>query len=298
MNILVTGGTGLVGRYLSQTLDATYVSTRDFNLTNEAEVAHMYHLHNPDAVVHLAAKVGGIMDNIKYPFEYYEQNLLMNTYMVKWARNTGVKKFVGALSSCIFPDVAKRYPMLEEDLHDGLPTASNFGYGYAKRMLGVHINMAKKEGLNYSYIVPSNLYGEFEYGNVDQKHFVGALLYKIYDANRNGADYITLYGDGTPLRQFTFAKDVAEIIKLIVKNDVRENLNISTPDNLTIDQMVRIALEATNSTHLKVVYDSTKPNGQFRKDISCEKLLKIFPDYKFTPYIEGIKQTYSTLYGK
>lgn len=298
MKILVTGGSGLVGKYLQQTLDATYISTREFNLVNESEVARMFHIHNPDVVIHLAARVGGIMENIHNPYEFYEDNLLMNTFVVKWARLTGVKKFVGALSSCIFPDTAKRYPLLEEDLHKDLPAESNFGYGYAKRMLGVHIDIARKQGLNYSYVIPSNLYGEYEQKDVDKKHYVGALLEKIYLANKNNEDHITLFGDGTPLRQFTYAKDIAEILKMIVENDVRENLNISVPDNLTIDEMARLALKATNSEHLSIKYDTSKPNGQFRKDISIEKFQKIFPSFKFTPYIQGIEQTYKTLYGK
>lgn len=298
MKILVTGGSGLVGRYLQQFTDGVFLSSKDYDLTNEIDVFKMYSTHQPDVVIHLAARVGGIMENINYPFDFYESNLLMNTFMLKYAREFKVKKFVGVLSSCIFPDVSDHYPMLEEDLHQGMPTATNFGYGYAKRVMGVHIDIARKQGLNYSYIIPSNLYGEFEHGDANKKHFVGALLEKIYQANKNGDDHITLFGDGTPLRQFTFAKDVAEIVDLITIYDIKENLNVTVPENLTIDQMARLALEATNSTHLEIRYDTTKPNGQLRKDISAEKLLNKFPNYEFTPYVEGIKQTYNSLYGR
>lgn len=298
MKIVVTGGSGLVGRYLQQFVDAVYVSSKDYNLIVEPDVYRLFNDHKPDVVIHLAAKVGGILDNIAYPFEYYEDNLLMNTYLVKYARMFNVKKFVGALSSCIFPDVSDHYPMLEEDLHNGMPTATNFGYGYAKRVMGVHIDIARKQGLNYSYIIPSNLYGEYEHGDVSRKHFVGALLEKIHQAKENGDDHITLFGDGTPLRQFTFAKDVAEILNLIVKYDVKENLNVTVPDNLSIDRMARMALIATNNNHMEIRYDTSKPNGQMQKDISPEKLLKIFPNYEFTSYIKGIQQTYNTLYGQ
>jgi GDP-L-fucose synthase len=298
MKIVVTGGTGLVGRYLQQYVDAVYLSSKDYDLTNDKEVYRMYAEHKPDVVVHLAARVGGIIDNISYPFEYYEDNLLMNTYLIKYARTFNVKKFVGVLSSCIFPDISDHYPMLEEDLHNGMPTATNFGYGYAKRVMGVHIDIARKQGLNFNYIIPSNLYGEYEHGDVSKKHFVGALLEKIYHAEKNGDGYITLFGDGTPLRQFTFAKDVAEIIDLVVKYDIKENLNVTVPENLSIHQMAQMALEATNNTNLEIKYDTSKPNGQMQKDISPEKLLKIFPNYKFTSYIKGIQQTYNTLYGQ
>lgn len=298
MKVVVTGGTGLVGTYLQNYIDGVYINSSHYDLTRESDVADLYHDHEPDVVIHLAAKVGGIMDNIEYPFEYYEQNLLMNTFMLKYARHFKVQKFIGVLSSCIFPDVVDHYPMVEEDMHKDLPNANNFGYGYAKRVMGCHIDIARKQGLNFSYITPSNLYGEFEHGDVSRKHFVGALLEKIHTAKINGDDHITLFGDGTPLRQFTFAKDVAEILDLIVKYDVKENMNISTPSNMTIDFMAREALEALDMHDMRIVYDMSKPNGQYRKDIDITKFKNIFPNYEFTSYVEGIKQTYNTLYGK
>ena len=299
MSVLVTGGTGLVGKYLQQYIkDGIYLGSRDYDLTKEDQVIAMYEKYRPSVVIHLAAKVGGIMDNIAYPFEYYEDNLLMNTYMVKYARLFKIDKFVGALSSCIYPDVVKRYPLTEQDLHKDLPNANNFGYGYAKRVLGCHIDIAKKQGLNYSYIIPSNLYGEFEHGDVSRKHFVGALLEKIHVAKQQANDSITLFGDGTPLRQFTFAKDVAEILDLIIKDDIQENLNVSTPSNFSIDFMAREALEATDAQDIRIIYDTSKPNGQMRKDIDTTKFKNIFSNYEFTPYIKGIKQTYNTLYGQ
>ena len=298
MKLLVTGGTGLVGKYLQQFTDGIFVNSSQYNLMYEKDAAQMFMDHQPDVVIHLAAKVGGIMDNIANPFQYYEDNLLMNTYMVKYARMYNVKKFVGVLSSCIFPDVVDHYPMVEEDMHKDLPNANNFGYGYAKRVMGCHIDIARKQGLNYSYITPSNLYGEFEHGDISRKHFVGALLEKIHNAKQNGDKSITLFGDGTPLRQFTFAKDVAEILNMIVTYDIKENLNISTPSNFTIDFMAREALEAANAQHLQIIYDMSKPNGQMRKDIDTTKFKNIFPNYEFTSYVEGIKQTYNTLYGQ
>jgi len=298
MKLLVTGGTGLVGKYLQQFTDGIFVNSSQYNLMYEKDAAQMFMDHQPDVVIHLAAKVGGIMDNIANPFQYYEDNLLMNTYMVKYARMYNVKKFVGVLSSCIFPDVVDHYPMVEEDMHKDLPNANNFGYGYAKRVMGCHIDIARKQGLNYSYITPSNLYGEFEHGDISRKHFVGALLEKIHNAKQNGDKSITLFGDGTPLRQFTFAKDVAEILNMIVTYDTKENLNISTPSNFTIDFMAREALEAANAQHLQIIYDMSKPNGQMRKDIDTTKFKNIFPNYEFTSYVKGIKQTYNTLYGQ
>jgi GDP-L-fucose synthase len=144
--ILVTGGSGLVGKYLKKILpNAIYVSSKDYDLTIQDEVKKMYEQHKPDCVVHLAARVGGIFDNIHHPFEYFDQNILMNTFMVKYAQQYGVKKFIGILSSCIFPDVVETYPMKEEDLHLGPPTRTNFSYGMAKRALAVQIESCNEE---------------------------------------------------------------------------------------------------------------------------------------------------------
>lgn len=295
MKIVVTGGSGLVGSYMKNEIDGVYLNSKDFDLTKECDVIKMYETHKPDVVVHLAAKVGGIVDNISKPFEYYEENSLMNLFLVKYARLYNVNKFIGTLSSCIYPDKSDHYPLNEIDLHKDIPNESNFGYGYAKRLLGVHIDIAKKQGLNYSYIIPSNLYGEYEKGDSYSKHFVGALLDKIYLANKNNENKIILFGDGSPLRQFTFAKDIAEILKLIITYDIKENMNLSNPDNFTIDEIARVALKATDSTHLNIEYDLTKPNGQYRKDISIDTFKNIFPNYKFTSYIEGIKKTYQAI---
>jgi GDP-L-fucose synthase len=295
MKILITGGTGLVGQYLQKQIDGIYLSSKDYNLTSELDTIKMFSKHQPDVIIHLAARVGGIMDNITNPFEYYEDNVAMNTNIVKYARFFKVKKFVGALSSCIYPDVSDHYPLLESDLHKDLPNENNFGYGYAKRLLGVHIDISKKNGHNYSYIIPSNLYGEFEHGDTSRKHFVGALLDKILKAKQNGDSKITLFGDGTPLRQFTFAKDIAEIIKFIITYDIKENMNLSTNENLSIDTLARLALKATDSEYLDIEYDKTKPNGQYRKDINCDTFKNLFPEYKFTSYIDGIKKTYDSI---
>ena len=206
-----------------------------------------------------------------------------------------VKKFIGTLSTCIYPDVVDHYPLLETDLHYGLPHVNNIAYGYAKRLMGVHIDVSKKQGLDYSYIIPSNLYGVYESGDITNKHFLGALLDKIKTAIQTGSDFITVLGTGAPLRQFTYAKDVAKIIKLIVDNDVSENMNVGTHENLSIKQMTEMALVATDSTHLRIEWDTSKEDGQYRKDVDCSLLNKNFPNFKFTNFIDGVKETYYRL---
>lgn len=295
MKIVVTGGYGLLGTYLQKEMDAIYVRSSDFDLTKENDVIKLFETHSPDVIVHLAAKAGGMFDNIERPFFFLEENVLMNTLLMKYSRLYNVKKFLGTLSTCIYPDVVKEYPIKETDLHDGMPHEFNLAYGYGKRLMGVHIDIARKKGLNYSYIIPSNLYGLYEHGDITRKHFLGALLDKIHNANKNGEDKITVLGDGSPLRQFTYSKDVAKVIKLIIENDVRDNMNIGTPENLSIAEMTRLALIATNSEHLQVEWDTSKPNGQYRKDVDIQVLMKNFPDFQFTSFVDGVREVYDNL---
>jgi GDP-L-fucose synthase len=294
--VLVTGGSGLVGNYLKKILpNAIYLSSKDYDLTIQEEVKKMYETHKPECVVHLAARVGGIFDNIHHPSEYFEQNILMNTFMVKYAQQYGVKKFIGILSSCIFPDVVETYPMKEEDLHLGPPTKTNFSYGMAKRALAVQIDSCNEEyGTEYMYMSPCNLYGESDKDDENKSHFVTALIKKIYIANRDGKNHITLYGDGTPLRQFMHASDVAEIIKIVIDRNIKESFNLATKENISINDIAEIALKATNSGHLEIKYDNTKPNGQMRKDLSIEKFDRLIPDYNFINLEDGIREYYKT----
>jgi GDP-L-fucose synthase len=295
MKIVVTGGSGLLGTYLQKEMDAVYLNSSQYDLTFEEDVNEMFRDHNPDVVVHLAAKAGGMYDNMKRPLFFLEENVMMNTLMLKYAREYGVKKFIGTLSTCIYPDIVDHYPLVETDLHNGLPHVNNIAYGYAKRLMGVHIDISKKQGLDYSYVIPSNLYGVYESGDITNKHFLGALLDKIKTANETDSDHITVLGTGSPLRQFTFAKDVAKVIKLIVENNVSDNMNIGTPQNLSIKQMTEMALIATDSTHLRIEWDTTKEDGQYRKDVDCTVLNKNFPDFQFTDFIDGVREVYKEL---
>lgn len=295
--ILITGGSGLVGNALQKVIsEGIYVSSKDYDLTIQDEVIKMYEKIKPTHVIHLAARVGGIFDNMLHPSEYFEQNILMNTNMVKYAREYNVKRFVGILSSCIFPDVVEKYPMEEEDLHLGPPTLTNFSYGMAKRALAVQIDACNEEyGTKYNYISLCNLYGDSDKDDEIKSHFVTALVKKIYLANKNNESFIELYGDGTPLRQFMHADDVASILKIVIDNDITESFNLATEENISIDDITKIALKSTNSEHLSIIYDPTKPNGQQRKDLSIKKFKKLIPDYKFISLEDGINRYYKTL---
>ena len=184
--ILVTGGTGLIGKYLQKEMpNATYVGSSDYDLTNNDQVVKMFKNIKPNIVIHLAALVGGVHHNIQEPVKYFEENVLMNTFVLKESYKFNVKRFTGILSSCIYPDKITNYPIKESQLIEGAPHQDLFSYSYAKRCLAIQVDMYnKKYNANYNYLIPCNLYGEFDKFDEIRGHFVGALIHKIITAKR------------------------------------------------------------------------------------------------------------------
>lgn len=294
--ILVTGGSGMVGKSLQKILPgAIYLSSKDCNLVDSNAVESMLLSHKPDAIIHLAARVGGIVDNIQKPAEYFTDNIIMNTVLIDYAHKIGVNRFIGILSTCIYPDVCDSYPMIETDLHKGPPTPTNFSYGYAKRCQAVQIEAYNKQyNTNYQYLIPCNLYGEHDkYG--DNSHFIAALIKKIHIAKKNGDDKIVLFGTGTPLRQFMHSDDLAKVIYHCLENDIYDNMNVATEQNLSIREMAEIALKACDANDLTIQFDDSYPDGQFRKDVSIERLKSAIPDFQAIGLEDGIRKTYQYL---
>ncbi len=294
--VLVTGGSGMVGKSLQKIIpEGVYLSSEHYNLLDETSVIKMYKEIQPDAVIHLAARVGGIVDNINKPAEYFDENIIMNTLTLKHAYQRGVKRFIGILSTCIYPDNVSQYPIVENVLHDGPPAITNFSYGYAKRALAVQIDAYNKQyGTNYQYLIPCNLYGEFDkYGK--NSHFVAALIKKIHLAKVTKADTVTLFGDGTPLRQFMHSDDLAKVIFDCLTYDIYANMNVAVEENLSIREMAEIAKVAMDAQNLSIKFDITKPNGQLRKDVSIETLKQTMPNFTPISLEKGIRQTYRYL---
>ena len=294
MGILVTGGSGLIGTYLKEILpEATYVSSKDFNLVKQEEVSLMFKKIKPTTVIHLAALVGGIHHNIQEPVRYFEENILMNTFVLRESFKNNVKHFTGILSSCIYPNEINEFPIKEDKLLIGAPHEDLFSYSYAKRCMAIQIDMYnKKHKTKYNYLIPCNLYGEFDKFDSIKGHFVGALIEKLINAKKNCEKNITLFGDGTPYRQFMHAKDVANIIKMMIMNNKYHNMNIATEENYTVDGIAKIALRACDAEDISIIYDKNKPNGQMRKDIEISKLNKYFPKFLPIKLEEGIKEIY------
>jgi len=299
MKYIVTGGSGMVGKHLQEIMpNLIYLSSRDCDLTNIEAVNSLFAYENPYGVIHLAAKVGGIIQNINNPAVFYDENIQINTNTLLAARKNNVKRFISVLSTCMYPDTVEKYPMTEEDVYKGPPAYANFSYAYTKRCMAVQIEAYRRQyGLDYNYIIPCNLYGEHDnFEDSNKSHFVTALIKKIIDAEVIGAKEIGLFGTGSPMRQFMYSGDLARVIKQVVQEDITDSFNVAPPEqNYTIDQMAKMALEALGKSDWRVEYDINKPDGQFRKDVSCSKMLQSLGDFEFTKFKVGVQKVYQKL---
>lgn len=304
--ILVTGGTGMVGKYLQDILPADpntiYIGSKDCDLTDSSQVDAMWNKVRPTNVIHLGAKVGGIIENLASPADFYNQNTLLNTNVLMMSKKYNVERFTAILSTCMYPDVVENYPMTENDLHLGPPANANFSYGFTKRSLSVGINAYNTQyKTKYNYLVPCNLYGEYDHFDDPEKcHFITALIRKIIDSENDGRNEITLFGTGAPLRQFMHASDLARTIKLVIERDITESFNVATPEENTIKDMATITLDALNK-NMGVIFDTDKPDGQIRKTVSSDKMESILGDFEFTKLKDGVLKVYNKViekYGK
>ena len=290
MKCIVTGGSGLVGKHLKDIMpNAIYLSSRDANLLNAKSVDTIIGMNKPDIVIHLAARVGGVLDNITYPVEYLEENTLMTTNLLRACHQHDVNRVIAMSSTCVYPDVMEEYPMKEKDLFNGPPPPDNFAYAMSKRLMSTQIDSYKKQyGRDWSYLIPCNLYGEHDKYEEHHSHFVSALIKKIYEAT----DKVEVWGTGKPLRQFMYAGDLARVIKYIIENNIVDNFNVAPDYVYSIDEMTKIGIEACDKKHLRITYDETKPDGQYRKDVDSSKLLSTLDNFKFTSLEDGIRRVY------
>ena len=283
----------MVGRHLQGILedDSIYIGS-NIDLRDWIAVDTLFDKIKPTHVIHLAAKVGGIQDNIAKPAEYFDDNILMNTNVLKASKLYNVKRFIGILSTCVYPDTVESYPMNEEDLFLGPPAITNFSYGYAKRWLAVQINAYNKQyKTKYNYLIPCNLYSEldnFEHGN--KMHFITALLKKIKESDGT----LNLLGTGKPLRQFMYSGDFARVIKEVVDRDITESFNVAPDYNYSINEMAEAALESLSKDY-EIAYSKPELDGQYRKDVSSEKLKIILPNFEFTSLKKGMKMVYDKI---
>lgn len=294
MKVLITGGSGMVGRNLRNLFpNAIAPSSSELNLLDSVAVEKYMSHHEFDTVIHLAAYVGSLHDNIKNRTKYFDNNVLMNTIITKYAYESGVKNFLGVLSTCIYPDACDQFPIVESALHEGAPHIDLMSYAYAKRSHAVQLDAYRESfGVNYNYLIPCNLYGIVAQSHEGRSHFVNDLIFKIIKAQKNNSNSIELFGDGTPLRQFMHAEDFASIIHQYITNGLTSSFNVAPQSNLSVDEIANIALNACDSRNVKVTYNDVKPNGQYRKDVDVSQLNNLLPNATFRSLEVGIKQVY------
>lgn len=285
--VLITGGTGLVGSAIS---DGIKISSKDVDLRNFNETLKLFKKISPTHIIHTAARVGGILGNTGHNGEFFYDNIMINTNVLEAARLVGTKRVVSYLSTCIFPNKIE-YPLTEKKIFFGEPHDSNYGYSYAKRMGAVQSKVYNEQyGTKFSCIIPSNIYGPHDNFDLINGHVLPALIHKCYLAKKNNTDFI-IWGSGEPLREFIYSKDIAKLSEMILNNDnILEPLIVTTGIETSIKDVAIEIAQHMNFTG-NIIFDSTKPDGQFRKPSSNLELLKYFPNFKFTKLTDGIKKT-------
>jgi GDP-L-fucose synthase len=286
MTKIITGGTGLIGSAFNDGVKLS--SKRDLRDYDKAKFAIA--MYKPDVVVHCAAKVGGVGANMEFPADFFMDNIRMNTNVIEACHELKIPKLVSFLSTCVFPDKVE-YPLDESKIELGPPHSSNFAYAYAKRMADVQIRAFNKQyGTKFFSVIPCNVYGPNDNFSLEVGHVIPMLIHKCYLAKKNRKAF-EVWGDGTPLREFVYSKDVANIVDLLIqKYEGTDPVIISNPTEYSIKQVVDLIVEYVGFKG-KVKWLTNKPNGQHRKPSSNAKLLSIIGDYEFTTLEKGLKES-------
>ena len=294
-NIIVFGGNGLVG---SEMKFGTRVGRDECDLLNYNEVYSFLNTNKPKWVVNCAGKVGGIMANMNGGLSFFEDNLMINLNVIKACMQLNIKNLISFSSTCVYPASLGHKGLKESDLHNGEPHESNYPYAYAKRMVEVMTRIANKEGFNFKCLIPTNVYGSNDNYNLQSSHLVPALIHKAYLESNTDKDIkrLEVWGDGTPIREFIYAVDIAKIVETIILNDKYylpsnnfTTLNLSSGISFTIKE---IAETIASLYELEgVIFDTTYPNGQPIKEVDSTLFMSLFPNFDFTPIYDGLSIT-------
>ena len=288
--ILITGGTGLVGYQLQKLLPEAICIGSEFDLRDAIVVNQLFEKIKPTKVIHCAGKVGGLLGNMNHKGEFFYDNIMMNTNVIEACRVHNVEKLVSFLSTCIFPNDVE-YPLTEKKIHIGPPHNSNDAYSYAKRMADIQIRAYNEQyGLNYTSVVPTNIYGQNDNFDLENGHVVPSLIHKCYLAKQNNEDF-RIWGSGKPLREFIHSSDIAKLTVWALDNYTElEPIILSTSDEVTIKHVAELIAKEFDYED-RIVFETDKPDGQHRKPSDNAKLKKYLPDYIFMSVEDGIKET-------
>ncbi len=293
--VIVTGASGLLGSAIRKELgeldEHEFLSSKDCNLLDYKHVKRTFidgSNNDYDTIIHCAAKVGGVKANMDDNEGFFKENYEMNKNLLEVAFECGYKNFVSMLSTCVFPDKTE-YPLTADKIDQGSPHNSNYGYSYAKRMLGYQTKTFGKmiPDSNWISIIPTNIYGPNDNFHLEDSHLVPALIRKGYDAFLSGGDF-EVWGDGTPLRQFIYSEDLAKVILWTIDNWKEEKPFMAVNEKeYSIKEIVDIIARRFLISEDRIKYDISKPKGQFRKPAKSD----IPEDFVFTPLEEGINKT-------
>lgn len=287
MKQLIIGGTGLVG---SEFTKGVRLSSKECDLKDPEAVKKLLQTYNPTHVIHTAARVGGLGANLSNLGGFYYDNVMINTNIIHECFLQNVEKLVCFLSTCIFPDDVT-YPLTEDKIHLGPPHHSNYAYAYAKRMADIQLQSYNDNyGTQYFSVIPTNVYGPNDNYNLENSHVVPALIHKVYLAKQNNEDLVC-WGSGTPLREFVFSRDVANITQYLLENYKGiKPIIISNSVQISIKELVQTICEIMDFQN-KIIWDTSHPDGQFKKPTDNSYLLQVVPGCTFTPLRDGLEHT-------
>ena len=291
--VYVAGNTGLVGSAIVRMLhwkgytNILSSPSKSWDLRNQMDVERFFRVNEPEYVYLAAAKVGGIGANAYYPGHFIYDNLMIQTNVIHAARKFGVKKLLFLGSSCIYPKFAEQ-PITEDQLLGGYLEPSNDSYAIAK-IAGIKMCQAyrKQYGFNAISLMPTNLYGPNDNYDLDSSHVLPAMIRKFDEAK----DKVTLWGDGSAMREFLYVDDLAEAaFKCMLRYDSEDIINVGTGKDITIKDLAETIADVVGFKG-EIVWDTSKPNGTPRKVLNVDKIKSLGWKPKVS-LREGIQKTY------
>ena len=295
--IYIAGHRGMVGSAVWRALEFKGYSnligktSSELDLRNQQAVNEFYSIEKPEVVIDAAAKVGGILANNNYPYQFLIENMQIQNNLIDGAFKSGIEKFIFLGSSCIYPKFAPQ-PLKEEYLLTDSLEPTNEWYAIAK-ITGVKACQAirKQFGKDYVSLMPTNLYGFFDNFDLKTSHVLPAMLRKFHDATINNHLDVTLWGSGTPMREFLFVDDMAEAVVFALENNLPEYLyNIGTGKDITIKELAE-TIQSVTGHQGKILWDASKPDGTPRKLMDVSKMKEFGWQYSIE-LEDGIKKTY------
>jgi GDP-L-fucose synthase len=295
--ILLTGSSGFLGRHVLANLERfrpaalLAPSHAELDLLSASAVQDYLKEQRPDLIIHCAARVGGIGANRAHPGSFFYDNLMMGVPLMEAARQAGVEKFVAIGTICAYPKHTS-IPFREQDLWSGYPEETNAPYGLAKKMLLVQAQAYRQEyGFNAIYLLPVNLYGPGDNFDPASSHVIPALMLKIWQARKNKAPRVTLWGDGSPTREFLYVEDAARGIVLAAQHyDGPEPINLGSGREISIRDLAE-KIKAMLRYEGDIYWDTSQPNGQPRRCLDTSRAEAAFGFAAETPFESGLQAT-------